>query len=235
MPRNKETLAAQRRERFADAQAALPEEERLENRSDLALPASRAYSIGTQRVHRDTEQFFQEFMELTQPTLYDPAYFKTRGPVIYTAEVFKAYCVYLAQTREGRISSKISVHTIISYLATLFGLIGLRRQSAVDRGLAAEVRAFASNDLKEQEGLSFAKWPKPVALHDDTTIVFSVLFSPSYLATFADMRLALNTALFINIMIDCAGRGGDIAFNSRSTCAATYPCPCLPPPNACAV
>jgi hypothetical protein len=51
---------------------------------------------------------------------------------------------------------------------------------------------------------------KPVALADDTSYILSVLCSTSYLATFTNMRVALNMMLYINLMIDAARRGGDM-------------------------
>jgi hypothetical protein len=69
------------------------------------------------------------------------------------------------------------------------------------------------HDLKDQEGLTTAMLVKPLATAESTRYIFSVLYSPSYLVTFLEMRIVFNITLFINLMVDVANRGGDMLDN----------------------
>jgi len=206
-------LRKERLERFTKAQAALPEAQRLENRTDLALPSVRAYAYSTNYQHEAACRWFQEFMEACQPELYDQKYFETQGEVMYRPETFKAYTVYLSQTRSGRINDKPSVNTILSMISILFTQIQKKRRCVLLPADKDDVKNFIRNALKNQEGLTTAMLVKPVAFAEDTSYLFSVLYSTAYLATFSEMRIVLNLSLYINLMIDAAGRGGDMLFS----------------------
>jgi hypothetical protein len=213
MPKSEEAMRKLRSERFARAQAALPEAQRLNNRTDLALRSEKAFAFGTRYRYGAACKWFQQFMEDCHPELYDPKYFETEGGPIYTTETFKAYAVYLSQTKGGRINDKPKVNTIIATLRTLFLLIERRRYCSIPKVHKEDVENFVTDALKDQEGLTTASLAKPLALVEDTSHILSVLYSPAYLATFADMRIVFNMTLFINLMIDAAGRGGDMLFN----------------------
>jgi hypothetical protein len=144
---------------------------------------------------------------------YDEKYFTTRGPVIYTPAIFKSYAVYLAQSRDGRINNKISVSSIVHTIGGLFTQIQKQRRCAIPKLDKDDVINFMRTDLKNQEGLTTAMLVKPVATAEDTRYIFSVLYSPSYLVTFPDMRIVFNITLFINLMVDAANRGGDMLDN----------------------
>lgn len=132
---------------------------------------------------------------------------------MYRPETFKAYTVYLSQTRSGRINDKISVNTILSMISILSTQIQKKRRCVLLQADKDDVKNFITNALKNQEGLTTAMLVKPVAFAEDTSYLFSVLYSVAYLATFSEMRIVLNISLYINLMIDAAGRGGDMLFS----------------------
>lgn len=147
------------------------------------------------------------------PDQYNEKYFETRGPAIYPPSVFKSYAVYLAQSRPGRINTKIAVTSIISILSQLFTQIERQRRCQLLKVDKDDVQTFVRYDLKDQEGLTTAMLAKPLATAEDTSYIFSVLYSPSYLVTFLEMRIVFNITLFINLMVDAANRGGDMLDN----------------------
>ena len=60
-----------------------------------------------------------------------------------------------------------------------------------------------------QGNLSTMQRQKLTSFQDDSTYLMSVLFRPSYLSTFSNMLPLLYVALFINLMVDTAGRISD--------------------------
>jgi hypothetical protein len=115
------------------------------------------------------------------PEQYNEKYFETRGPAIYPPSVFKSYAVYLAQSRPGRINTKIAVTSITSMLGELFTQIERQRHCQILKVDKDDVKTFVCHDLKDQEGLTTAMLAKPLATAEDTRYIFSVLYSPSYL------------------------------------------------------
>jgi hypothetical protein len=166
--------------------------------------------LGTMYKHDSACRRFQEFLEDCQPDLYDPKYFETQGGLLYKPETSKAYAVYLSQSRHGLSNEKPTVRSILDILNTLFTQIERKRRCQMLKTDKQDAKNFVENDLKNQEGLTTAMLVKPVALADDTSYILSALCSTSYLATFTNMRTALNMTLYINLMIDATGRGGDM-------------------------
>jgi hypothetical protein len=213
MPPPKKSAADKRRERFNEKQASLPESQRLANRTDLELESTKALAFSTKYHHRASKIWFQEFIREHKPDFYDPHYFEITGPLVYGPATFKAYCVYLAQSRTGKINGKLAIQTILSILGKLWTQIQRSRRCQFPAYEKDDVKDFIRNDLKSQEGLTSAMLTKPIAFTNDTSHVFSVLYSPDYLATFSEMRIVFNITLYINLMIDAANRGGDMLHN----------------------
>jgi hypothetical protein len=182
MPRSAEGMHKVRAERFAKTQAALPEAQRLENRTDLALTSERVFAISTERNHEAARRWFQEYMKDCQPELYDSTYFETRGGSIYMLETFKAYAVYLSQTGVGLINDKLTVRTIQTILRDLFVQIERRRSCQFLKADKEDVKNFVENDLKNQEGLTTAMLSKPVVFAEYTFYILSVLYSRDFTA-----------------------------------------------------
>jgi hypothetical protein len=157
---------------------------------------------------------FLEFLQTCKPDLYDPTYFDQQGPLLYGPEVFKALAVFLAQSRTGRIISKIKVRSLMDFMGSLFGTIRRKRKCAIEQHLRDNIMNFINGELKDQEGLTTAMHVKALAMPDDTSTVFANLYAPAYLATFMSMRDVLNLTLYINLMIDTASRGSDLLYRS---------------------
>jgi hypothetical protein len=127
--------------------------------------------------------------------------------------LLKEYARYLARSRVGRISDKLSMRSILHYINMI---IAVMRQACGHSApsmavIRSETSAFIRGDLVEQEGLHTAMYPKSVAHSRDVTFILSTLYSPNYLSTFGNMRTVLNLTLYMLLMIDLCGRGADIA------------------------
>jgi len=209
MPSSAAQKRAQREARFAAKQASLPQIERLENRADLEERSQKTYAFSTAYQHRLSKAWFLEFVQLTSPNDFDPNYFEKEGP-LPTPGLIKRYAVYLSQSRVGRINDKISAPSILHMIKQLLTQFERHRRRDFVKADRTDIYNYIRHDLVKQEGLTTLMKPKPICLSEDTTYIMSVLYSPAYLATFSHMRNVLNITLYINLMIDSAGRGGDI-------------------------
>jgi hypothetical protein len=209
--------AEKRKNLFQANQEKLSEAERLDQRNDLVNFSERQLAISTTNRYRWTRQWFQEFLQICEPQHYDPKYFDTPGDVKYGSETFKAFAVYISQSRQGRISDKPCIRTILGMLDDTWRVIVLDRRSQFPNIEKENVRNFVKTDLKNQEGLTTAMHEKPLALRDDTNHLFSTLYSPECLSTFQNMRRVLNLTLWVNLMIDAGNRGGDMLHNSSKS------------------
>ena len=86
-----------------------PKDRRLDNRADIALVSQREYSFAAACTHEAARRLFQGLMEQCQLELYDPKYFKSRGDVVYKAETFKAYAVYLSDSHKNTFEVRYSI------------------------------------------------------------------------------------------------------------------------------
>ncbi len=196
--------------KFSLKQASLPVSQQLQNRTDLQDVSHKRYAFRTIQWHLAVRRYWQEYMQFTFPTEYQPAYFDTVGPVA-SVERIKGFAVYLAQTRTGTIESTVTLQYVTSVVRLLCALMQRYRRVDISKADRQNIFAFISNDLATQEGLTTAMKPKPLCMSEDLELMLAKLFSRSYLSTFPTMRCVLNLSLFINLMVDCAGRGGDIA------------------------
>lgn len=209
MPSGAERRAA----RFAKAQAALPEEKRLENRTDLELPCQKRLSVVTESEYYRAKKWFLEYIQLEHPHINGELFFQRDSPPP-TPAFLKAYAVFVAQSHIGQIGDKLSAWSLGHYIKdTIIILNRERRCRFLTPEQAEDVRSYVKYHLPEEENLSKKKYKKGVAHSEDMTFLLSVLFTPSYLGTFMDMRTVLNTVLYMNLVVDSCGRGGDIAQN----------------------
>ena len=117
------TNAEKRREQFVKTQSLLQEEDRQENRRDLTSHSEKPQSEKHKIRNKARRAWFQEYMELCKPELYDPNYFATHGEPLYPIDIFKGYAVYLAQSQEGKIAEKPTVSTILATMKNLLAQI----------------------------------------------------------------------------------------------------------------
>ncbi|CAG7558411.1 unnamed protein product [Fusarium equiseti] len=73
---------------------------------------------------------------------------------------------------------------------------------------------FISNDLATQEGLSTAMKSKLSANSEDFSYIVSRLFDAQCLNTFGNMRQVLNLTLYLMLIVDTCGRGGEFVLNA---------------------
>ncbi len=76
-----------------------------------------------------------------------------------------------------------------------------------------ELRNFVRDDLVKQEAIRTVMHVKAVAHSEDVAFLLSMLYKPSYLNTFGSVRTVLNLTLYMLLVIDLCGHGGEIARN----------------------
>jgi hypothetical protein len=86
------------------------------------------------------------------------------------------------------------------------GLLGIRP-------IRDDMFNFVRNDLVQQEGIHTRIHTKAVAHTEDVTFLVFRLYSREYSDTFGNMRKVLNLTLYMLLMVDLCGRGGDIVRN----------------------
>jgi hypothetical protein len=214
--------AAQRLAQFGKAQAKLPDALHLENRNDLDQLHAKEKSISTLRQYRSAKRWFVEFLEWQYPDQDAHRYFNGGHPAP-DAALLKKYAIFMAQSRVGYINSTISVVTMTNYMRLLLAVLGIDRNRRLERELYADVLNYINNDLIKEYNVPRDKWKKPVAHSEDLSHLLQVLYSASFIATLPNMRQLLNFTVFLNILVDSGGRGGDIAWD-RATPEGTCLC-----------
>jgi hypothetical protein len=164
MPKTAEDKRKEHVKCFAKAQAALPEDQRLENWTDLATPSKRAFVFSTMYSHKVAHRWCQEFMQEYQPKLYDQKYFDTQGCPLYKPENFKTYSVCLEQTKTSCTNDKLAISTIVATVRNLFVQVERKRRCQILKLDKEVVTNFIQSNLRNQEGLTTATLVKPFAL-----------------------------------------------------------------------
>ncbi|KAH7179549.1 uncharacterized protein B0J16DRAFT_347172 [Fusarium flagelliforme] len=122
------------------------------------------------------------------------------------------YARYLARSRVGKSGGAIAVGTVIGYINSC--LTAMQRDGTTMESCATpHLRIIFLNDLVTQEGLSTAMRPKLPANSEDVTYIVPRLFDAQYLNTFGNMRQVLNLTLYLMLIVDTCGRGGEFVLN----------------------
>ena len=205
------TPVQKRMARFEAAQAALsPEQLELQAQQNRTSSKPKLSKL-TILEHEKSEQWFREFMQHQHPDVdVDQTFFTPGNAVNLTFPVFKEYARYLSRSRLGQLSEKPTVMTIRYYTSMIMEIVERKSLSRLYH-IRKEVHDFVGNELAEQEGLQRLMHPKAVAFSADVTFILSKMYEPQFLATFSNMRTVLNLTLYINLIIDLCGRGGEIA------------------------
>lgn len=156
-------------------------------------------------------RWFTEFLNDQRPEVDVTAKYFTPGVPIPDIPILKEYARYLVRSRVGQISSKLSINTVQHYMVVLIALMGRECKHPTLTAIQREMRDFIGSDLMSQEGLRDNMHTKAVAHSQDVTFILAMLYKPEYLNTFKDMRTVLNLTLYMLLIIDVCGRGGEIA------------------------
>ncbi|KAM0327377.1 hypothetical protein ACHAPQ_007393 [Fusarium lateritium] len=212
LPTNRE----KRRRRFAAAQASLsPEELETQQQQNMEI-AHKPLAHTTLYMLKLAKKWFIEFMEDEHPGINAQDQYFASGSPEPDHVLMKEYARYLARSRIGRITGTLKINSIIGYISSLLWAMERETNRMYNPQLRNQLGVFISHNLAEQEGLSTASNPKPIAYAEDVSFIVSKLYDSEYLGTFANMRMVLNLTLYIMLVIDTCGRGGEIArINTR--------------------
>lgn len=207
------TPAQKRSARFKKAQAALTPQQLAKQDQQNRAPSIAPIVQITAEELKMARRWFSEFMDDLYPDTDTEATYFTPGADIPDTTILKEYARYLARSRVGRISDKLSVNSMQHYMGMIISIMqrSCHHPSQEMTPMRTEIRNFIRSDLVQQEGISTKMHVKTVAHTEDVTRVLSNLYNPQYLITFSSMRTVLNLTLYILLMVDICGRGCDIA------------------------
>jgi hypothetical protein len=209
------SLSRKRLATFQKAQASLPKALRLENRNDLDQYHQAEKAASTIAKYRSGKRWFIEYLEFQHPNEDANRFFNpSHSPL--DRSLLKKYVIFMAQSRVGYINDSISVRTLINYTRILFTVLGIDRHCPLEKDTMVDIFHYISNDLIHEYGVSQEQWKKLVAHSKDLTHLMKTLFSASFLGTFSNGRQVINLAIFLHMLVDSSGRGGEIAWD-RST------------------
>ena len=171
-PQYSMSQAALRLERFRQAEAALYESLRIENRHDLDVTHQK-HRMNSTLEHSAAKPWFIEYLQMQTPQLDPQRYFDADHPPPDRV-LLKKYAIFMAQSRVGHIADTISVRTLINYVRLLFTVFGIDRGCRLDTDLTDDIQAYIYNDMAKEYQLSREQWKKPVAHSEDLTYLISV-------------------------------------------------------------
>lgn len=204
-----------RRAKFAAAQAELTLEQLEEQKKQNRTPSNPNWAATTVTMNQYAKRWFIEFLEDQHPDIdAEASYFKpgSRAP---SQDLLKEYARYLARSREGFVAEKISARTIQIYIESLFIVLQHEAQHVSLGNLRRELYLFTRSNLVKEEDISTKSRPKPLVHGNDLTFIVSQLYNPEFLLRFKEMRTPLNLNLFMLLIVDLGGRGGEIAHNPK--------------------
>ncbi|RBR19863.1 uncharacterized protein FIESC28_05469 [Fusarium coffeatum] len=159
------------------------------------------------------EKWFIEFMEDQHPEIQaEDAYFQP-GCQEPDRILIQEYARYLARSRVGESGGALAVKTVIGYINTCLTAMERDSERQWNPVLRHSFALFVSNNLLTQEGLLTAMKPKLQANSEDVTYIVSRLSHAQYLNIFGNMRQVLNLTLYLMLIVDTCGRGGEFVLN----------------------
>ncbi|KAI1059224.1 hypothetical protein LB507_003665 [Fusarium sp. FIESC RH6] len=197
----------------AEAQAKLtPEELRTQKEQNEAIP-QRLLSHTYEQIFKSARKWFMEFMEDQHPEIQaETAYFQP-GCAEPDRILMQEYARYIARSRVGLYGGPLAVNTVIGYINSCISVMERDSKRQFNPELRQTLGRFISNNLVTQEGLSTAMKPKLSANSEDVSYIMSRLFDAQYLNTFGNMRQVLNLTLYLMLIVDSCGRGGEFVLN----------------------
>lgn len=127
--------------------------------------------------------------------------------------LIQEYARYLARSRLGESGGALAVKTVIGYINSCLTAMERDSERQWNPVLRHSFVLFVSNNLLTQEGLSTAMKPKLQANSEDVTYIVSRLFDAQYPKVFRNMRQVLNLTLYLMLIVDTCGRGGEFVLN----------------------
>lgn len=201
--------------------------EKLFSRKDVLEYVLKPLARKTDNGHQRAVRLFKTFMREANldPSVYLERSDRSETPSV---ELLKRFLLFRAQTGKGRIAEKLAVDTVLGDLGSL--LSALRRASGRSVSLDDKTQLYVyvayilpQEKTDPDERLSKEEYEKPVATQVDVEVLLTTLYtSATILLSFTSARDVLQMSLWILLMVDCAGRGGDISCadtaNDRHKC-----------------
>jgi hypothetical protein len=207
------TNAEKRSARFKKSQASFTKEQLAEQVQQNEATATALIVPTTLQERVMAKNWFLEFLNDIHPEVDGEEAYFTRGSDLPDVVLVKEYARYLVRSRVGRVTNKLTVNTVLHYIKMILEV--LQRAAGYPTAsmlpLRIELSAFIRGDLVKQEGIQRVMHPKPVAHSNDLARIISILYSASYLGTFANKRTVLNVTLYMLLLVDLCGRGAEIA------------------------
>ncbi|KAM0489566.1 hypothetical protein ACHAP8_012452 [Fusarium lateritium] len=203
-----------RRARFAAAQATLTEDQLQVQRQQNIEAVQKPLAHITLQVHKLAKAWFIEFMEDQHPDINAETQYFTISSPEPDCVLLKEYARYIARSRVGRISTTLKVNTVVGHISSLLSVLDRDANRAYNPSIRREMGYFITNNLAQQEGLSTASLPKLQANSEDVSFIVHKLYDGEYLGTFGCMRTVLNLTLYMMLIIDTCGRGGEFTNNT---------------------
>ncbi|KAF5576884.1 hypothetical protein FPANT_10716 [Fusarium pseudoanthophilum] len=160
---------------------------------------------------RLSKKWFIEFMEDEHPGIDAQAEFFAPDSNEPDHVLLKEYSQYPARSRVGKIGDTLKVNTVIGHISCLLWSMERESNRSYNSDIRKQMGFFISNNLAVQEGLTTEAKPKLLASSKDVSFIVSKLYEPEYLGTFGSMRAVLNLTLYMMLVIDTCGRGGEFA------------------------
>ena len=141
----------------------------------------------------------------------DPKAYFAIGAHYFSLELIKLYTLFLARTSSGTLDERITTNTIQGYIsytiAAAYRCTGIRQ---LNREKKEQVYTYIKA-LERDGEVSNKLWVKPVATNNDLDLLINAVFSDAYNLSVISIRVVLNMVLYMNMFVDCCGRGSDLA------------------------
>jgi Protein of unknown function (DUF3435) len=211
---------AKRKATFDESESRKPPHMRILVRKDLDELVRKTASAEQQRRMKAMLQWFVEFFTegLDKPLGTEAQardFFRANGPAM-PLKVVRQFFLWIATSRQGQIKSTMSIFSIYSYLRTFFSTIQWYQIRRFEEEVREQVIWWIQQNLTEEASLHRTMKPKPVARVQDVSLLIETLYTPISLCSFSTMRSVLHLDLLINLLIDSAGRIGEIVQQSHA-------------------
>ncbi|KAI9721837.1 MAG: hypothetical protein M1812_002173 [Candelaria pacifica] len=211
-----ESLSEKQVRRFLDKQETLTEEQQ-NTAKDLKKRHFKLLAKSTLLDHESCRRLFVDFIRVTRPDINPQAMFFTLSSSPPTAAMLKAFATFIAQTSQGLIMDQISVKSLHGYMRNFRSVFYQSTNNTIPKATTEDVSAFIQGPLADQENLCRVRKVKPLTDVHNVELLLSTLYSRSFLETVPNMRDVLNLSLYINLVLDLAAHGGDIAINRKAS------------------
>jgi hypothetical protein len=207
----------ERMDRHQQNESNRPEEQRLLNRQDFDAIAKRFVSNATMIAYARIIGYFETFaVDVLHISKEEAEQYFTEGGPLPCTKMIRRFLFLLADGGRVVHGGQISRLTLINYATTFSGAIAYCNRK-VDNCVSEQVYLCVKVNLTDELDLQRnTVLSKPIAYHQDVTVILAALFSPLGLRGFMSMRMVLNVALFINLMVDSCGRAHEVVASEKS-------------------